>query len=297
MNESFQSTASEATPASAAEHPGPLTFQQLFHSSARKQDLCILAVLAWIAVSDGVIAPLEQELLVTVAEAGGAKEALPAVLEMVHSGRHHDLEIACRFLRNQTTRGVKRLVARLAVTMAVQDGHLTIGENFILQFLADLLGIGPRAFARLFEEIAHRPFPIPGDPSDPAWWHLRETGGRLGAGPDAWDRPSSVRRPGRPALPSGTTAPGVAYADAGDEAEPMTRAEAYQVLGLEEQASQNAVHAAFRRLAKTRHPDRFVKLGPAAVATATFAFERLEEAYSLLSHPIGFPRSTEGRQG
>jgi DnaJ-domain-containing protein 1 len=179
---------------------------------------------------------------------------------------------------------VKRLVARLAVTMAVQDGHLTIGENFILQFLADLLGIGPRAFARLFEQISHRPFPVPGDPSDPAWWHLRESGAHLDAGPDAWDRPA--RRPGRPAATLGAagTAPvGVPLTDAGDEGEPMTFAEAYQVLGLDPQASSEAVHAAYRRLAKARHPDHFAKLGPAAVATATFAFERLGEAYALLS--------------
>jgi DnaJ-domain-containing protein 1 len=271
-------------PGPSHEPAGQQTFHQLFRASARKQDLCILAVLAWIAASDGVIAPLEQELMVLVAEASGGKEALPAILEMVQHGQPRDLEIACRFLRNHTTHGVKRLVARLAVTMAVQDGHLTIGENFILQFLADLLGIGPRAFARLFEQISHRPFPVPGDPSDPAWWHLRESGAHLDAGPDAWDRPA--RRPGRPAATLGAagTAPvGVPLTDAGDEGEPMTFAEAYQVLGLDPQASSEAVHAAYRRLAKARHPDHFAKLGPAAVATATFAFERLGEAYALLS--------------
>jgi len=268
-------------PGPAQEPADPLTFHQLFRASARKQDLCILAALAWIAASDGVIAPMEQELLVLVAEASGGKEALPAILEMVQHGQPRDLEIACRFLRNHTTRGVKRLVARLAVTMAVQDGHLTIGENFILQFLADLLGIGPRAFARVFEEIAHRPFPIPGDPSDPAWWHQRESGAKSDAGPDAWDRP--VRRPGRTGMAASAAPVGVLSTDAGDEGEPMTFAEAYQVLGLDEKASPEAVHAAYRRLAKARHPDHFARLGPAAVATATFAFERLQEAYALLS--------------
>ena len=173
---------------------------------------------------------------------------------------------------------MKRLIARVAVTMAVQDGHLTIAENFMLQFVADLLGIGVRAFARLFEEIAHRPFPIPGDPSDPAWWKLRDSGGHLAAGPDAWERPSRSRQPRRPVagVPLGSDT------DAGDEPEPMGLAEAYQVLGLHEDAAPDAVHAAFRRLAKSRHPDRFARLGPAAVATATFAFERLREAYALL---------------
>jgi DnaJ-domain-containing protein 1 len=283
MDDVLQAPAPQVVPNLASESAGPAVFADLFRASPRKQDLCILAVLAWVAASDGRIAPIERELLVTVAEAGGGTDALPAILEMAQQGRPRDLEIACRFLRNQTTRGVKRLLARLAVTMAVQDGHLTIGENFILQFLADLLGIGPRAFARLFEQIAHRSFPVPGDPSDPAWWHLRETGGHLGAGPDAWDRPSSARRPARAAPTLGSLTRATQASDAGDEAEPMTFAEAYQVLGLDGQASHEAVHAAYRRLAKARHPDRFAKLGPAAVATATFAFERLKEAYALLS--------------
>ena len=70
MNELPQSTAPHPAP-TPAEPAGPLTFHELFRASARKQELCILAVLAWIAASDGAIAPMERELLVTVAEASG----------------------------------------------------------------------------------------------------------------------------------------------------------------------------------------------------------------------------------
>jgi hypothetical protein len=35
-------------------------------------------------------------------------------------------------------------------------------------------------------------------------------------------------------------------------------------------------------LAKVRHPDRFAKLGPGAVAAATESFKQLEIAYTLL---------------
>ncbi len=91
-----------------------------------------------------------------------------------------------------------------------------------------------------------------------------------------------ARPPARgPAATLAATSPGIPLADSGDEGEPMTLTEAYQVLGLDPKASHEAVHAAYRRLAKARHPDRFARLGPAAVATAAFAFERLREAYAL----------------
>jgi hypothetical protein len=65
-------------PGPSHEPAGQQTFHQLFRASARKQDLCILAVLAWIAASDGVIAPLEQELMVLVAEASRGTWRSPA---------------------------------------------------------------------------------------------------------------------------------------------------------------------------------------------------------------------------
>jgi curved DNA-binding protein CbpA len=55
-----------------------------------------------------------------------------------------------------------------------------------------------------------------------------------------------------------------------------------RLLGLTEGATADAIHAAYRRAAKQRHPDRFVDLGPAAVAVATEAFQRLTAAHHLL---------------
>ena len=42
--------------------------------------------------------------------------------------------------------------------------------------IADLLGLSVRRFARLFEEVAHRPFPVAGDPGSVEWWRRREAG-------------------------------------------------------------------------------------------------------------------------
>ena len=236
-------------------------FAELFRATEHRQSVCVLAVLTWIASCDGRIRPRERELLARVARANDDIAELDLVMDAIGPAEAQDLELACRFLRNHTDREGKRLLAQLAVNMAVQDGYLSVGENHVLQFLADLLGVAPRAFARLFEEIAHRPFPLAGDPSSPQWWRRREAGEQA-----------------RPAFE-----PGEDGAEAAPVDGPMDRALALRVLGLEVGASHDAIHAAYRRLAKTRHPDRFTPLGPAAVAAATEAFERLHEAYEVLS--------------
>ena len=224
----------------------------------------MLAVLTWVAACDGRIGAREQTLLDKVSEAVDDKDELAAIEAAMRDPTPHDLELACRWLKSNFDRGGKKLLAQLAVTMAIQDGVLTVSENLVLQFLADLLGFSPRQFARIFEQIAHRPFPLPGDPSSIDWWKQRESG-----------RPVQPRE----------------FITAGPEEEPgaeeqMTRLTALRVLGLDEGASREVIHKAYRRLAKTRHPDRFAPLGPAAVATASEAFRRLHEAYEILTAQV-----------
>jgi DnaJ-domain-containing protein 1 len=239
------------------------SFSGVFRRSEQKQSVCILALLTWVAASDGKIGQGEQELLDRVAQAIDDKSDLAAIEAAMRKPAAADLELACRYLKNNLDRGGKKLLAQLAVTVATQDGHLTVSENLVLQFLADLLGLSPRSFAKVYQQIVHQPFPLPGDPSSAEWWRRKESGEPV--------RPKEVISGGNDE-------------DAGGGAEePMTRAVALRVLGLEVDASRDTIHKAYRKLAKTRHPDRFAKLGPAAVATASEAFRRLHEAYQLLS--------------
>ena len=239
----------------------PSSFASVFRASEQKQSVCLLAVLTWIAGCDGKISQGEQDMLDKVALAVDDKEDLATILATMQKPAAADLELACRYLKNHLDRGGKKLLVQIAVTVAAQDGHLTVSENLVLQFLADLLGFSPRQFSKLYQQITHKPFPLPGDPSSAEWWRRRESG--------------------KPLEPSEVIA---ADEDPGAGAdEPMTRSVALRVLGLETDASLDTIHKAYRKLAKTRHPDRFAKLGPAAVATATEAFRRLHEAYQVLS--------------
>jgi len=264
------------TSALAAERTnGPTEFARLFREAPHRQNLCVLAVLAWIASCDGSVAEDERELLVRVAqgvagsgsEAGGAAP-LARVVQAMSEPDPADVELACRFLRTTLDRGGRELLARLAVATAARDGHLTVGENHVLQFLADLLQISPKRFARLFHEVAGVPLPVPGDPGDVAWWQARMAGEQARPAADAWGARAD------PASPDAGPSPGTGK---------MTRPQALRLLGLEDPVTVDEAHDAYRRLAKIHHPDRFAPLGSAAVATATVAFERLSEAYQVLS--------------
>jgi uncharacterized tellurite resistance protein B-like protein len=151
----------------------PSSFASVFRSSEHKQSVCILALLTWVAACDGKIGPGEEELLDHVAEAINDPNELAAVESAMRRPVAADLELACRFLKNHLDRGGKKLLAQLAVTVATQDGHLTVSENLVLQFIADLLGLSPRQFAKVYQQIAHQPFPLPGDPSSMEWWRRR----------------------------------------------------------------------------------------------------------------------------
>jgi curved DNA-binding protein CbpA len=65
----------------------------------------------------------------------------------------------------------------------------------------------------------------------------------------------------------------------------------YEILGLDPQASAEDVRAAFRRLARERHPDRF---DPADRAVAEREFQAFAEAYNVLSDPDRRARYDQG---
>jgi DnaJ like chaperone protein len=258
----------------------PITMQSLFRGATHRQNLCVLALLTWVASCDGSIDDAELDLLRKVAAGvSGGGDVLPAVIDVARRGRAEDLEIACRYLRHHLPRAQRPLLAQVFVTMAARDGRLTVAENHVLRFLADLLGISPRKFAALFERVTHRPFPEVGDVSSPEWWRRREAGEQATAPAGGWGAPrTAAPGSGSPgSVPPGSPPPPAAGGG------PMTRGQALQLLALREGASREEIHSAYRRMAKARHPDRFARLGPAAQASAAAAFQLVHDAYEVLT--------------
>lgn len=222
-----------------------------------------MALLAWVSACDG-IARGEEELLNRVFDGDGEAADLKAVLELARTATVDDLELASRHVQRTLGRGRRRLLLELAIAIAFQDAILTTPENHALQYLADLLGVKPKSFFKLYRTLTGHEFPPPDDLDSADWWRRRDAGESLEA---QWQIPD-----GAPVL-----------SDVTIDTAPLSRREALRILGLTEGADKQAVHAAYHRVAKRRHPDRFVNLGPAAVAVAAELFQRVNLARKMLA--------------
>ena len=216
--------------------------------------LAVLTLLAWLSAADGPLSVIERERLRALARANDNGAQLREIVPLVEGGSVPDLQLAAEIVRRYLTVEQRELFLELAIGAALCDGYLSVAENHILRFLADLVGCSPWEFNRLFRGYAGRDLPNPGDPSSASWWRERAAG------------------PAREARTGG-----------GEVRPPSTaREKACAVLGVAYDASDEEVKKAYRRLAKQCHPDRFQQLGAGAVEEAKRQFQRIGEAYEVL---------------
>ena len=231
-------------------------FEVLLLTQRNPLGVSVLLVLGWMATSDGTIDPIEAEHLKKIATASGHADLVGPIIDVLRARDMDALQLACEFV-GQHFRGPKAyLFINLAIGMALADGSLRPTENHVLRFLADLIGLSPDALRHVFSDVTGQPLPEPADPSRAAFWQ-----------------------------PSGAQASGREQAQ--PKSDPQTT-RAYAVLGLEElagRATPAQIKSAYRRLVRVHHPDRFVQMGPEAVATATYTFRRIQNAYEhLVAH-------------
>ena len=231
-------------------------FETLLLTQRNPLGVSVLLVLGWVASSDGPVEPSEAEHLKKIATDSGHAELVGPIMEVLRTRDMEAVQLACEFVGRHFSGPNAFLFINLAIGMALADGSLRPTENHVLRFLADLIGVSPSALRHAYWEVTGQPLPEPGDPSRTSFW-----------------QPSGSQASSRE-LPQPT----------GD---PKTL-RAYALLGLEGpagRATRGEIKSAYRRLARVHHPDRFVQIGPEAVATATHTFKRIQNAYEhLVSH-------------
>lgn len=224
----------------------------------------ILLMLSWIASCDGEIAERELEGLRSIGMSGRGADDLSELIDIARAGSIEDLQLACEVLRNGG-RKHRRLIIQMAIGMALADGYMTTAEGHIVRFIADVLYQSPHELDEIFREMTGERFPPAADPSSIEWWESRERRNRKKASEGANSRGSqSASSPNSSAT--------------GD----FRRLRDLAVLGLDEEASNDLIRAAYRRMAKIHHPDRYVTLGPEAVRAAEVSFCRIQDAYERL---------------
>lgn len=237
-------------------------FELLLIRSGNEVGTAVLLLLAWIAASDGRIDEEEAESLQSILEASSHGHAIEPVLKISTSADLQAIQLAAEVVRIHFTGEKASLFMQMAIGMAIADGYLTASENYILRFLADLVGLTEVELNEAFVEVTSKPIPELPDPSTAEWWTAKEQRRQDQNGSHSESNRSQ-------ASPS---------SKANSE-----RVRALAILGLEEDASPEEIKKTYRRLAQVHHPDRFVSLGNEAVAAASLTFKRIKDAYDYLN--------------
>lgn len=235
-------------------------FEVLLARSNNPLGTSVLLVLAWIAASDGEVGAAERLQLEQIAQASEHGSEIEALLRCAQRRDLGALQLACEIVHDHFSGDKATLFLEMAIGMAIADAALRPVENFILRFIADLIGIDRGRLNAIFIETTGRPIPDPSDPSSAAYWQSQE-------------RARQRREAG---------ASGSSQQQGRASARDQKAVHSYSVLGLEYGASVDEVKRAYRRLAQVHHPDKFSALGREAVAAATATFQRIQDAYQYL---------------
>jgi DnaJ like chaperone protein len=235
-------------------------FEMLLARSGNPLGTAVLLILAWIAASDGEVEEAEHRQLEEIARASEHAAVVDSIIACAKGCDLRSLQLACELLREHFPGEKAALFVEMAVGLVVADGFMRPSENFILRFIADLMGVNRSRLNSIFMETTGRELPEPSDPSSAAYWQAHE---RARRNDDNEASGSSEQNQRRASL----------------DARAMR---AYAVLGLEDGASIEEVKRAYRRLAQVHHPDKFSALGKEAVAAATNTFQRIQDAYQYL---------------
>ncbi len=206
---------------------------------------CPIAILSWIAASDGKVDSEERVLLEKISSKIGIEDTDFAVWAGKR-GMGDRLSLFCSVVPHMSAEQ-KELLVILSINMCLADRYLKPSESLILLFLADLTGIGFKGLNRIFRDETGKDFPRLSDLSSSEWWigKQKNTAGSK----------------------SGSSS---------------KRMDALFVLRLSSESSESEIRAAYRRLASVHHPDRFSSLGPEAVELARKRFRRIKNAFDYL---------------
>lgn len=265
-------------------------FELLLLKSRNQADTAGLLLLAWVLASKGHLSETDRQRLTGVSREFRHGHELEPIIDIAVQQDLGAIQLAAEVLQKDCCGEQAYPFLRQVIALAVADGKLATANHHILRFLADLLGVSPPEFARLFAEVAGKAFTNPDDPSRTGYWqakehHRQQQHEHQQERQRHRERHSSGQQHQRQSR-TGTGDGGShqryrQYSTEGPPPSDRTR-RALMILGLAPGASRHDIRQAYRRLAQLHHPDRFFAEGEAVVATASQRFQKIKKAYDYL---------------
>lgn len=150
-------------------------FELLLLKSRSQVDTATLLLLAWVLVHRQHISEGQRRrrLAQVTAQFRHGHELAP-VMGIAHGQDLQAIQLAAEVVRKECGKERSLSVMHQAITLATDDGELSLANHYVLRFLADLLSVAPVTLNTLFKELTGRPLSNPEDPSRDAYWQAHD---------------------------------------------------------------------------------------------------------------------------
>jgi hypothetical protein len=150
-------------------------FELLLLKSRSQVDTATLLLLGWVLVHrQHVSEGQRRRRLAQVTSQFRHGHELGPVMSIAHSQDLHAIQLAAEVVRKECTKERSLSVMHQAITVATDDGDISLANHYILRFLADLLNVAPATLGTLFQELTGQPLRQPEDPSRDAYWQTHD---------------------------------------------------------------------------------------------------------------------------
>ena len=150
-------------------------FELLLLKSRSQVDTATLLLLAWVLVHRQHVSEGQRRrrLAQVTAQFRHGHELAP-VMSIAHSQDLQAIQLAAEVVRKECGKERSLSVIHQAITVATDDGELSLANHYILRFLADLLNVAPMTLSTLFKELTGTPLASPEDPSRDVYWQTHD---------------------------------------------------------------------------------------------------------------------------
>ncbi|WP_404377026.1 J domain-containing protein [Vreelandella aquamarina] len=150
-------------------------FELLLLKSRSQVDTATLLLLGWVLVHrQHVSEGQRRRRLAQVTAQFRHGHELGPVMSIAHSQDLHAIQLAAEVVRKECSKERSLSVMHQAITVATDDGDISLANHYILRFLADLLNVSPATLGTLFQELTGKPLRPPEDPSRDAYWQTHD---------------------------------------------------------------------------------------------------------------------------
>lgn len=150
-------------------------FELLLLKSRSQVDTATLLLLAWVLVHrQHVSEGQRRRRLAQVTAQFRHGHELGPVMGIAHSQDLQAIQLAAEVVRKECSKERSLSIIHQAITVATDDGEISLANHYILRFLADLLNVTPATLSTLFQELTGKPLLPPEDPSRDTYWQQHD---------------------------------------------------------------------------------------------------------------------------